>query len=110
MNLSAVLSFRDGETKTNYALSKFTFYARSTILITIFLFLIAAALQVQSLFIEDFIEAENGKIFTLVSWLIVLIFVVLCFVIRKALWAQKLICPLLTVYISYLMSELEIDG
>ena len=44
MNLTGLLSFRDVEMKALYAHSNFAYYSRSTILITILVFLIAATL------------------------------------------------------------------
>lgn len=50
--LTRLLSFGDKEMKVGYARSNYQYYARSTILVTLLLLLIAAALQVSELVMD----------------------------------------------------------
>jgi len=44
----------------------------------------------------------------IVSWIVLILLCILNFTIRKAVWTQKLVCPLLTIYLFFLL--IESDG
>ena len=62
------------------------------------LFLISIVLEIFNVTLEEELF-KNAILVTIINWSTCVIFVLMSFCVRKALWVQKLVCPFLTVYI-----------
>ena len=88
-----------------YQRFRYRYFARAVTVITVMIFLISLAISMIDLLIdqEDEPHFKYGAIMTLISWLMFALFGILCFAIRKVLWVQRLVCPLLTIYLFVLV-------
>ena len=68
------------------------------------IFLIAVVLEVVNLTLDKKPFA-NAIFLTIINWSAFVIFAIMSFFIRKALWVQKLVCPFLTIYIFCLVIQ-----
>ena len=67
-------------------------------MITLFLFAVSLALEIVNLTAEQK-PFKNANLVSIINWATCAIFAIMSFCIRKALWGQKLVCPILTVYV-----------
>ena len=88
--------------KVVYQRSNYKFYAKSILLITLVIFLIALVLELLNLTLDEK-PFKNDRLVTIINWSTFLIFAIMSFCVRKALWVQKLVCPFLTIYIFLLV-------
>lgn len=81
-----------------YGRANKSYYARSTIMITVTMFLIALIMQVLGSMATK--TSPSSNLVTIVAWAGFLIFLLLCVATRKYLLVQRLVCPLLTIYVT----------
>ena len=93
-----LLAFRDDESKLAYQRSKYKYYVKSVLLVTLFLLIVSLTLEAVN-FLADEKPFKNPILVSIINWATFLIFAIMCFCIRKAFWGQKLVCPILTVYV-----------
>jgi hypothetical protein len=99
MLTSIRLHFRDSEMKEVYAKDNHRFYSRAVLLITVLLFVGCSGFEM-SIQSSDTHPFSNKVFLSIVSWTTLIIFSILNFIIRRALWTHVLICPLLTIYLT----------
>ena len=96
--------FTDGDMKVLYQRFRSRYYARAVTAITILIFCISLAISLIDLSSDDKSpHFKYGAILTLVSWLTFALFGILCFAIRKSFWVQRLVSPMLTIYLFVLV-------
>jgi len=71
------------------------------------LFLIGLSLELANRTSSEGAGLKNGLFITVVCLSAFLIFFIMCFAIRKSALAQHFVCPLLTVYVSFLAILIE---
>ena len=95
-----MLSFQDKEMASNYERANQWYFVRSTIMISATLFVIALAVQIDS---ATAVESHpNSMLLTIVGWASFAIFLSLCLALRKFLFLQHLVCPILTIYVTFI--------
>lgn len=108
-----LLSFHESRMQASYARSNQYYYIKTVKVITVVLLIIAVALQViNSMFGSDELGEKPafryGMLVNIVAWAALVLFLVLCFAMHKALLAQHFVCPLLTIYVT-LMGIFAVD-
>ena len=112
-----LLDFRHKEMSQLYARDNQKYYVRAVIVSTVLLFVLALTVEIitQTASGDDQKPFEDPIVVSAINWVMVAIFGMMCFCIRKALWMQKLICPLLTIQvfilaISSVPNDFDIGG
>jgi len=103
---SFCLSFRDSEMKEVYAKDNVRFYSRAVLLITVLLLIECTSVELTALGTDTY-PFSNKMFLSIVSWATLIIFSFLNFIIRRALWTQKLVCPFLTIYLFFLLVHIN---
>ena len=105
-----LLDFMDTDMKVLYQRANFKYYARASVLITLFLFLLTLGLQLLDSTDNGGVELDGGVVFIAVCWAIFACFLVICFCIRRLLWTQLLVAPILTIYICFALISVREEG
>ena len=92
------LSFKDSEMKDAFAHNNAKFFKRAVFMITVLLLIVSLAVEITSR-VDDSPRLTSSLLISIVNWAAVVIFALLNIALRKVLWVQKLVCPLLSLFI-----------